>query len=44
MNKAHNPPLRSLLGPRPLVAWPDTTEVFRGSDVQKHLFSNTPQL
>jgi len=25
MNNAHNPPVRSLLDPHPLVAWPDTT-------------------
>ena len=28
MNKAQIPPVRSLLDPHPLVAWPDTTEVF----------------
>ena len=44
MNKAHIPRLRSLLDPRPRLAWPDTTKVFRGADEQKHLFSNTPQL
>ena len=44
MNKGHIPPVRSLLDPRPLLAWPDTTEVFCMVDVQKHLFSNTPQL
>jgi hypothetical protein len=43
-NEPYTPVAGSLLDPRPLVAWPDTTEVFRGSDVQKHLFSNSPQL
>ena len=36
--------IRSLLDPPVPVAWPDTTKVFCGSDEQKHLFSNTPQL
>ena len=44
MNNAHIPPVRSLLDPRPPVAWPDTTEVLCMVDMQKHLFSNIPQL
>ena len=35
---------RNLLSPPVPVAWPDTTKVFCMVDVQKHLFSNTPQL
>ena len=33
---------RNLLDPRPLVAWPDTTKVFRGADEQKALVSQIP--
>ena len=44
MNKGHMTCLRNLLSPPVPVAWPDTTEVFCMVDVQKHLFSNTPQL
>ena len=42
MNKGHIPPVRSLLDPRPIVAWPDTTEVFCGSDVPKQPVSQNP--
>ena len=38
----NNPRLGSLLDPRPLLAWPDTTEVFRGADEQKALVSQIP--
>ena len=40
MNKAHNPPLRSLLDPPVPVAWPDTMQVFCIVTSQKHLVDN----
>gem|GEM_PF-2107985 len=36
MNNAHNTPVRSLLDPHPLVAWPDTTEEFCGITLRFH--------
>ena len=44
MNKAYIPRLRSLLDPIPRLAWPDTTEVFRGVTLRFHGVSHQTPL